>query len=142
MNKLVKVMAFAIALPLTVSVAQAKSNEHQRSGGFYQLVKQLELSDEQKMQIKDIIKQAKSEHPTQDHKADKKEHKEKSLALLTAESFDEAKAITLIESRQEKMKQMQLARLKLQHQVFQVLTPQQQGKYQELMTRKRGHQSQ
>lgn len=70
----------------------------------------------------------KENRPSHDERS---EHKAKLLALISAEGFDEEKAKTLIAHRQQKLQSREVAMLKVQNVVYQLLTLEQKDKFQE-----------
>lgn len=144
MNKWIKVAALTIALPLSVS-ANAKNMEmgqgHHR-GGMKQIISQLDLSDAQQQQVSDIMQQMKGNVDRSGRQAMREAHQAERLALLTAPEFDEAKAKQMIASHQASMTERKLQMLRTQHQIYQVLTPEQQAKFADLMAQGKGRGSQ
>ncbi|MFO6424940.1 Spy/CpxP family protein refolding chaperone [Motilimonas sp. KMU-193] len=144
MNKWIKVAALAIALPLSLSV-NAKNMEmgygHHR-GGMQKIITQLDLTDAQQQQVRDIMQQMKGNVDRESRQALRAQHQAERLAILSAPEFDEAKAKNMIASHQATMVEKKLQMLRTQHQVFQVLTPQQQAKFAELMAQGKGRGSQ
>ena len=89
----------------------------------------LNLSETQKQKIKAILdaNQAQNAKNAPPHGARMAQHDE----LLTASTFDEAKARQMIQERQQRNADRELQHLKTQHAIFQVLTPEQQKQWQE-----------
>ncbi|MCF1427900.1 MAG: Spy/CpxP family protein refolding chaperone [Shewanella sp.] len=89
----------------------------------------LNLTDEQKTQIKTIVKAQKGTNNQGAHAA----HHQQMQALITAPQFDEATAYTLIEKQQEMHQQMKLKKLESQNKIYNLLTAEQQQKLQQRM---------
>ncbi len=144
MKKWIKVAAITIALPLSLSV-NAKNMEmgygHHR-GGMHQIMTQLDLSDAQQQQVRDIMQQMKGSVDRSSRQAMRAEHQAERLAILSAPEFDEAKANEMITRHQASMSEQKLQMLRTQHQIFQVLTPEQQAKFADLMAQGKGRGSQ
>lgn len=100
------------------------------SGGMHKMFRGLELTDEQKAEVKKIFAAHKADReedaPTEQERA---AHKAEMLSVITASSFNEAQAKQLLMAQQEKRAQMMLDRLQMQNQIYQLLTPEQQTKY-------------
>ena len=139
MNKWIKIAALSVALPLSVS-ANAKSMDGVQGhrGGMQNIIAQLDLSDVQKQEVKTIMQQARGNTDRESRQAQRSEHQAERLALLNAAQFDEAKARAMIAGHQQQMADKQVAMLKMQHQVFQVLTPEQRTQFAELMAQGKG----
>ncbi|QLE87328.1 periplasmic heavy metal sensor [Shewanella sp. Scap07] len=114
---------------------QQKSGYHQMErgghhGNLKKMFRGLDLTDEQREQVKTIVKQTR-----EDVKAlavsneDRQSHKADMLALITADGFDEAQAAQLLDTKQQKRQQAGVIMLKAQNQVYQLLTPEQQEKF-------------
>lgn len=93
----------------------------------------LDLTDAQQATIKKLKQQSVAKMRDEriaNHKA--------MQTLMQAKDFDEAKATQLLQQRQQQRSAHQLARLKLQHDMMQVLTAEQKQKLQQRFERKRG----
>lgn len=150
MNKLIKrgVIALMVSGALLGGTAAIANPYHEghRDGGPMMMEKMrhmfrgLDLTDEQKTQIRDLMKAHKEERKAQ--REDKDEagraaHHEKMQALMSAERFDEAAAKALLAERQAKGEARALDAMKLQHQIYQLLTPEQKAKFQARFDEKR-----
>jgi periplasmic protein CpxP/Spy len=82
----------------------------------------LELTVSQREDIKQLVQQHRAEHPQQ--RMDKASRAQMH-ALLTAEQFDELAVRQLLQQQQQQRIDQRFLALKLQHQVLQVLTPEQ-----------------
>lgn len=139
MKKWIKIAALSLALPLSLSVnAKAMDSMQGHRGGMKNIISQLDLTQEQKQDVKTIMQQAKGNVDRQSRQALRAEHQAERLALLNSETFDEQKAREMIASHQQQMSEKQLAMLKTQHQVYQILTPEQRVKFAELMSQGKG----
>ncbi|MBY5994123.1 Spy/CpxP family protein refolding chaperone [Ferrimonas balearica] len=110
----------------------AKHGEHRghHGGEVRKMLRGLDLTDEQKAQVKALIKQAhesKGEKPQRDLTQVEAQMAARQ-ALMTSPTFDEAAARALIAERQAKQTERELARLKLQHEIIQLLTDEQKAK--------------
>ncbi|WP_206483112.1 Spy/CpxP family protein refolding chaperone [Thalassotalea sp. G2M2-11] len=88
-----------------------------------QLNRLVDLSDEQKQQIKAIFIQSKAEMKT--HQASKKDFKEQLSSLMAAAVFDEQAFLNLHHQYHEQFTAGALTRAKTRHKVLQVLTAEQ-----------------
>lgn len=125
-TSLALILTTALSLAAFNSLAQAEtktkegkphfSHKAERAhGGWF---KDLDLTDSQKQQIRDLMKASKAERPDRQAFFQQQQQLEK---LTSADYFDEQAARQLLEQRNEQ----ELNRLKLQHQLYQVLTPEQ-----------------
>ncbi|WP_394129409.1 Spy/CpxP family protein refolding chaperone [Shewanella maritima] len=115
-----------------------KSRGHGK--GMHRMLRKLDLSDSQTEQVKLIVEKYKADN-SGDREAMKQarsEHKQQMQALITASSFDEAQATTLIEAQQAEKQQKTLNFMKMQNEIYQVLTPEQQEKFEKMLERGKG----
>ncbi|MCL1079093.1 periplasmic heavy metal sensor [Parashewanella spongiae] len=108
-------------------------------GGIHmmKILRKLDLTDEQKQQAKALVKAHKQN--TRTIKAsieDRKNYAQKIQALIKADSFDEQSANALIAQRSEQRQQHALNKLKLQHDLYQLLTPEQKQQADEMKQRR------
>ena len=90
----------------------------------------LDLTDAQKADVKKLFAEQKAA------RADSRPKKEERLAqrtemltLLTAPSFDETQAKILMSAQQEQRQIQMIEHMKIQNQVYNLLTPEQQAKF-------------
>lgn len=95
------------------------------------MVKALSLTDEQQVQIKALKTQAKEQHDVFRESMTKFKDAEK--ALIQADSFDEQAYAALHTAYQDTFSQMAISRAKTKHAMFNVLTTEQQEKWQTKM---------
>lgn len=121
------VTASALALATMVGVANAQQPPKPRGDHHLEfMATALDLTDAQVAQIKQI----QSEHKTT-AQADRQQTKslhEQLQALVTSESFDEAKASALIAQIQQQESARMLEHVKEMNAIYKVLTPQQKTK--------------
>jgi len=105
---------------------QGESNEYHRKGKnrLHRLVKKLDLSDEQKAQVKDIFANMSAKH-----KNDSAGLKEQMQSLMQASEFDENKFEAIHLKRQENFQKMAMKKAKTRHAIMQVLTAEQQEEF-------------
>ena len=107
-----------------------KSDRMAHHGGMRQMFKGLGLTDEQKSEIKLLIKEQKTamkeNRPSKEERTAKKAE---FLSLITADSFDETKAQELMQVRQDKAKYKKLEMMKVQNKIYKLLTPEQQEQF-------------
>lgn len=107
--------------------------KHKRMG-----FSQLDLSDEQKQQMKSIRSSAKANKKQLKSDSERLAHQASMQALMHSETFDEEQAKALISEQQAQKNAKKLEVLKVRHQMFQVLTDEQKIQYTELqMDRKK-----
>lgn len=94
------------------------------AGQHGQLWQQLNLTDQQRQQIRELMQAHRAAKPKAQHEA--------MQALLDAPQFDEQAARDLLAQRAAQREQRQLAGLKLQHEIRQLLTSEQREQLQQL----------
>ncbi|MBT1445255.1 Spy/CpxP family protein refolding chaperone [Shewanella sp. JM162201] len=156
MNKFTQrgLIALMVSGALFSGVASAQSHDEGRHGGRHDggpmmmenmrhMFKDLNLSDEQKVQLRELMKAHKDARKAErdadgaERDASRAAHHEKMQALMNAPTFDEAAAKALIAERQARGEERALEAMKLQHQMFQLLTPEQKTQLQAKMEQKR-----
>ncbi|WP_298443019.1 periplasmic heavy metal sensor [uncultured Ferrimonas sp.] len=93
--------------------------------GIHKMLFDLDLSSEQRAEIRTILKTAKTErkqHKSQPSEAAMSQHRAAMQALMDASQFDAVAAAALVEQRQTKQQQRAIKGMQLRHQVMQVLT--------------------
>lgn len=109
-----------------------KSEGKSHHGGMRKMYRGLDLTAEQKSEIKSLMKEQKS--AMKDNRSTKEERQAKKsefLSLITADSFDEVKAQEMMQARQQHSQTKKLEALKVQNKIYLLLTPEQQGKFKE-----------
>lgn len=94
------------------------------AGQHGQLWQQLDLTDQQRQQIRELMQAHRAAKPKAQHEA--------MQALLDAPQFDEQAARDILAQRAAQREQRQLAGLKLQHEIRQLLTSEQREQLQQL----------
>ncbi len=102
--------------------------------GFMSL-RGVQLTDQQQEQIKALKKQH-----FQAMMDAHKQNVDAMKSLMAAKDFDEAKAKKLVAQREQQRAAYQVEKLKMQHDIYQLLTEEQQQQVQQGFTRKRGPQ--
>jgi Spy/CpxP family protein refolding chaperone len=114
------------------------SIDHQRNmHKVKRMAKALSLSKEQRVQIKEIKRQAKEEH--QSLRVSMKQFKNSEKKLLQATSFNEKSFSDLYEAYQPTFAQLALTKVKIKHAIFKVLTEEQQRKWLKMMEHHKGN---
>ncbi|MCW8333919.1 CpxP family protein [Vibrio sp. SCSIO 43135] len=142
-----KLVLAAVVLPLTLGTASAFAfggKDHGKGmggkcGGFDRgVMRQLDLTDAQKEQLKEMREagkaemKAKFEQGGEERQAAMKAHHEKVQALVLADTFDQAAANDLAKEMAEKQAERRVKMLEKQHQMLSILTPEQKEKFVEL----------
>jgi protein CpxP len=113
---------------------EPKSNVHHKQGDreaghkgpLHKMLEKLDLSQEQKAQVKVIVGKYKQDKP--DRKTDKAmkgEKRDEMLSLVTADHFDESKASELVAAQSAEQSQRMLNNLRMQNEIYQLLSPEQ-----------------
>ncbi|WP_322803266.1 CpxP family protein [Vibrio alfacsensis] len=143
-----KLVLAAVVLPLTLGAASAFAfggKDHHKGphgecgkGMDRGIMRQLDLTDAQKDQLKEMREANKAEMKAKfaDGKearmAERQAHHDKVQALLLADNFDEAAANDLAKEMVEKQTDRRVKMLEKKHQMLSVLTPEQKAKFVEL----------
>lgn len=102
---------------------EPRAMEHDRQHqAMHRMLASLDLTDSQKAQIKALVEQQREKHQASKPKPGMQQ---KFQQLVSADSFDEVAARNLLEQQQQKDIERRLERLKLQHEIRQLLTPEQ-----------------
>ncbi|EKM12339.1 CpxP family protein [Vibrio harveyi] len=142
-----KLVLAAVVLPLTLGTASAfafggKDHKGHRGecgmGMDRGIMRQLDLTDAQKDQLKEMREANKAEMKAKfaDGKearmAERQAHHDKVQALLLADNFDAAAANDLAKEMVEKQTERRVKMMEKKHQMLSVLTPEQKTKFVEL----------
>ena len=144
-----KLVLAAAALPLVFGTASAYAygggdkgdhkGMHGKCGGFdKKIMRQLDLTDAQKDQLKEMREANKAEMKAkfadghEARMAERQAHHDKVQALLLADNFDEAAANDLAKEMVEKQTERRVKMMEKKHQMLSVLTPEQKTKFVEL----------
>ncbi|MFT5789321.1 MAG: protein CpxP [Shewanella sp.] len=100
----------------------------------------LDLTDEQKTQVKAIWSSHRDEmdlnRPSKEERA---AQKTQMLAFITAANFNEAEVKQALVAKQEARQQKAVNMMKLQNEVYQLLTPEQQEKFKQRFAKNKHH---
>ena len=127
--------ALAIVLTAGAALAQNAGPMHGHRGGafgspmFGFFGRQLDLSDAQKAQIKDIMTK---ERPTLKPLMQQLGNSQSQLRQLEMGSFDEAQARTIATQQSQTMTELAVQRARVEAEMIQVLTPDQKSKLAEM----------
>ncbi|QSX40692.1 Spy/CpxP family protein refolding chaperone [Shewanella cyperi] len=131
---LLGLLATAMLLGGTVAVAHEHGEDRGENGpgmhqGMRHMFRNLDLTEEQEAQIKSLMKEQRQARSEQQDESERETHRSKMLALVSASKFDENVARALIAEQQQHHEEGMLNFMKLQQQVYQLLTPEQQEKF-------------
>ncbi|RCU50958.1 hypothetical protein DU002_06435 [Corallincola holothuriorum] len=129
-------LVLSLATALVAPIAMAKPGPGAGKNGMREVISQLDLSSEQQTQIKALF-QAQKEQRKGQKSGQRQQMKADMEALITADSFDESKARSLIEQHSQRMEDRMVQRLQMQHQIYQLLTPEQQVQFLQLIEQQR-----
>ena len=96
----------------------------------------LDLTEQQKTDMKTIMSAQKAEKKGQRSDADRLAQRAEMQALMSAETFDETKAKSLIEAQEAKKSERKLSMLKAKHEMFQLLTDEQKAEFAEMQMKR------
>lgn len=130
--KMILIAGLAVALLAAVAVSATVRHGHMRGHGVFgdhllrMATRELNLSDAQQQQMKDIIAKEKpnlrplGQQMMQTH--------QQMMALITRNNFDEAKARDIASQQAQTRTEMEAQRARVASELFQVLTPDQKAK--------------
>ncbi|WP_299494101.1 Spy/CpxP family protein refolding chaperone [uncultured Shewanella sp.] len=116
----------------TATEQKRMKGDHGPDRKLKSMLHNLDLTDAQKAQVKSLVqssKAAKKESRPSDE--ERQAMKSQIYSLISAPTFDEAKAKQIIASQQAKREMGVVNMLRLQNEVYQILTPEQQVKFKE-----------
>ncbi len=126
-NKLITIL---LATGLAVTTGAAFAGENCQNGGFgkhggmpMKMYKHLDLTKQQDQQLKEILEKARPNKA--EHRANRQAHMQARQQLIQSENLDENALNQLAEQTAEQVKQRFIKRVKTQHQIWQILTPEQ-----------------
>ena len=125
----------------TEQTCKKGNKRHGPQDGMQRMLRKLDLTDAQKEQVNAIVEKYKADRPERPTKEQRAAHRTEMLALVTSSSFDEAKATEMAEAQHQKKLQGMLSHLKMQNEIYQLLTPEQQVQFQEKFAKGKGHKS-
>lgn len=104
-----------------------KGDRHQGpKNGMHRMLRKLDLTADQKAKVEAIVEKYQAKRPERPTKEQRAEHRAEMLALITSSSIDEAKAKKMVEAQQQQRLQGMLTHLKIQNEIYLLLTPEQQ----------------
>ncbi|GGP93539.1 Spy/CpxP family protein refolding chaperone [Shewanella ulleungensis] len=115
----------------TEQTCKKGDKRHGPKDGMHKMLRKLDLTDAQKEQVKAVVEKYKADRPERPTDEQRAAHRAEMLALITGASVDEAKATEIAEAQQQKHLQRMLSQLKMQNEIYQLLTPEQQLQFQE-----------
>lgn len=133
-QKMIAVTAMAMAIPMSAYAGHhdegdkkqhSEMRHHDKHGGMGML-KQLDLSEAQQAQVKQIMQKQRANMKVA--MSDRRAHREEMKSLVENDTFDDAKAERLIAQQQDQERTMKMSMLRTQHEIYKVLTPEQREK--------------
>src|ERR1035438_2395535 len=127
----------ALMLAAAAAIAQGMHGHGGPDGGFHHLLKQLDLSADQKTQVKAIWEKEKPamqplmQQMHQAHQAMK--------TLETSGPFDEAKTRALATQNSQTMIEVEVAHARIKSEIMQILTPDQKAKLAQIEANHESH---
>lgn len=133
-QKMIAVTAMAMAIPMSAYAGHheeggkkqhSEMSHHHKHGGMG-FLKQLDLTEAQQAQVKEIMSKQRSEMKAA--MSERRAHRDEMKSIVEQDTFDSAKAEQLIAKQQEKERAAKLGMLRTQHEIYKVLTPEQREK--------------
>lgn len=130
---MIKQSAIILMSLLALGSTAAMAN-HQHKNGLKPILKQLDLSQEQRQDLRQLLRESKGD--MQSVSQDMKAFRQNMLLLVQADTYDQDAVTSLLEENQEVRTQKRLRKAQKQHLLFQSLTPEQQDKFVSLIAAK------
>jgi len=142
-KKVISIIVLASTIVFSAAQAGNRDGGHRHDGKrgnpVERMTKKLDLTPAQQDAITAIFNDFKANNERPDREAMKAKHsemKERFAALMASPTFDEAAMNQHLQERTAKHNEHKLSRLRLQHAIYQQLTPEQQPKYLKMMAKK------
>ena len=121
------------------NVAAKGDRYHGHKGGMHKMLRMLDLTDSQRADVKAVLNKYQGNRPERPTKEQRAAHRADMLALITTAGFDEVKATEMAQAKQQQHMQKMLNHLKMQNEIYQLLTPEQQQMFQDNFQQGKGH---
>lgn len=108
-------------------VEHGKMLQHKGPGRHADPFAGLNLTEQQRTQMRDLMKQERTAHP----RGEGKEHREQLHKLVASDSFDEAKAKAEVDALTKAHADQMLSRMRVENQMYNLLTPEQKKQFNE-----------
>ncbi|MDO6774428.1 MULTISPECIES: Spy/CpxP family protein refolding chaperone [unclassified Shewanella] len=106
--------------------------------GVRKMLRSLDLTEAQKTDVKAIMAKYKAEKGERPSAQERSAHKADMLALITDANFNESQAEQIIAAKQAKQTQQMMNFFKMQNEIYQILTEEQQQKFESRFTKVKG----
>ena len=139
-KKILLSLAFisGLATIATAAIAHQHGGDH-RSRQIERLTDKLDLSTQQSAQVAQLLGALNFKRPSKEELQDKRQqHQTKLKALMMASQFNEQAVIDEMQQHSAKMQQKMIAKMSVQYQIYQLLTPEQQEKYLKIIEHRMG----
>ncbi|PIW61726.1 MAG: hypothetical protein COW15_07070 [Shewanella sp. CG12_big_fil_rev_8_21_14_0_65_47_15] len=107
-----------------------RNGDRMAHDGMHRMFEGLDLTDAQKADIKQLFAEQRAtrseDRPTKEQRL---AHRAEMQALITSATFDETQAKAMLSAQQEKRQEHAIERMKVQNQIYNLLTPEQQAKF-------------
>ncbi|QCR35886.1 ATP-independent periplasmic protein-refolding chaperone Spy [Nissabacter sp. SGAir0207] len=120
-------MAFAADTAATAPAATEHSKPMHKGGRHGDPFAGLNLTEQQRQQMRDLMSTERQQHPRDEMKA----HFESMHKLVAADSFDEAKAKAEIDSLHKAQAEQMLSHMRMENKMYNLLTPEQKKQFNE-----------
>ncbi|MGB0894388.1 MAG: Spy/CpxP family protein refolding chaperone [Parashewanella sp.] len=115
-------------------------HNHNDTGRMFKIMRKLDLSDQQKQQARELMSNFRKQNPFKSiNKEERKAYADQIKSLVTAEEFDQQQAADLVEQRSQLRQTYAVSALKLRHDLYQILTPEQRQKAEQIKQRHQRH---
>lgn len=129
------VLAFLTAVLLVSGAAHAGKGQGMGQGDRCEMIDKLELTGEQKEKMQALHDKL---HAMRPDKKQARPFMQEHQAIVHADTFDEAAAKALIAKQQQMQAGHKLEKMRIQHQMYQLLTPEQREQWQAIKQKNKG----
>lgn len=139
MNRISKLLIAAALIAQPIFLQTLSANEFRgepRGHMMYKMARHLDLTEQQQLDIKAIMDNARSERGQ--NLAAMENFREQMKAITSADEFDEAAFLALKETNEPMFEAMALSKAKTRHSIFKLLTDEQREKFLQMKEQKMG----
>jgi len=131
------IIGAAVMLAVAAAIAQGMHGHGGPDGEFHHMLRQLDLTVDQKAQVKAIWEK---EKPTmQPLMQQMRQNHESMKALEAGGTFDEAKTRALATQNSQTMVELQVEHARIKSEIMQILTPEQKAKMEQIEAQHQSH---
>lgn len=117
----------ALSLTMILSTHVWAKPQHHPDGGLHQILKQLDLNEQQRQDIRQLLKQNRADKSL--YREDVKNHDQELRSLIQSETWDQAEVKAALKETREANSDHMWQKVQRTHQIWLALTPTQQQQF-------------